>query len=98
MRCFVRQCRYVAESSIEDFRVCLLHDHPNVRAILERGEAPAAYLTRGVPIVMPAGELTFDDFIEREGGISPLECAVLAEAPEGPHSFVHPEYALDPVE
>lgn len=64
MRC----CRYTADSTIEDFVVCALHDAPQVRALLEQLKAPAAYRAAdGRPIVLPCGELEESDFEPKMG-------------------------------
>jgi hypothetical protein len=98
--CAVLNCRYVAESSIDDFQVCALHDHPNVRAILERLKRPGAYYwSSGHPIVLPCGELTEADLVPHEafeGATRAGEATdwPLCEAPDGEAVGVREEYRL----
>lgn len=60
--CAVRCCRYIADSDIEGFLVCVLHDAPQTRAILEELKLPAAFWMHGRPIVLPCGDLLESDF------------------------------------
>lgn len=96
--CFVRHCRYVAESAIEDYHVCPLHDAPQVRRLLEEGQAPAAYLDRGGrPIVLPCGVLAESDFKEHSttGLMRAEEDEAFAESMRHmTHSLTHPYFDL----
>lgn len=93
--CMVGQCRYVAERAFEDFLVCVLHDHPAVLRIIEELRFPCAYLSGGLPIVMPCGPLEAEHFAPREaeGLIGALECPWLATI-DGPNKHAHPDYDL----
>ena len=97
IRCMVRNCLYVAEEAFEDFQVCSLHHHENVRAFLERLEAPTAYWVPGAPIVMSTGALTEDDFrpVEATGLVRAHEDVRLVnEIDERTNSEVYPKFRL----
>lgn len=80
--CMVAGCRYLAESSFDEFSVCALHDHPNVRAMLDRLERPAAYYwSSGHPIVMPCGPLEVEHLAPVA---APEEVARAADATDWP--------------
>ena len=100
--CAVGHCLYIAESSIEnvvvdDFIVCTLHDAPQVRGILERLQAPAAYWSHGRPIVLPTGDLTEANLIKvpaTEGSIYAWQDERLATVPIIPSKQIHPNFDL----
>ena len=96
MRCAVANCRYIVESSIEDFPVCALHDAPQTRAILESGQLPAAYLwPDGRPLVLPCGELE-EKHLDPvgEGMMRAGDDPRLDEVPEAPTTMVRREFDL----
>jgi hypothetical protein len=91
--CQVRHCGYVAIATIAvgpvSFLVCDLHDAWQVRRMLERSEAPAAYWSRGVPIVLPEGDLVARAPREAPAGaILATECQDLEEVKDGPHALL----------
>ena len=94
----VSQCRYAAESAIEDFAVCALHDHAAVRAILDALELPCAYLAGdpAMPIVLPCGPLEEQHLEPRfsDGIISAIDCPWLGAMPAGPNKYANPKYDL----
>jgi hypothetical protein len=95
-RCFVIGCGYVAESAIEDYQVCALHDAPQVRSMLERLERPHAYWCEERPIVLPCGVLTEKDFVPHTGvgAIRAADDPQLALVDETPTRMVLPCYDL----
>ncbi len=95
--CAVSNCLYIADSFIEDFPVCALHNAHQTRKILERLEAPAAYWMHDRPIVMPCGDLTEEDFVTfgaPEGAMHAWEDQRLANVPTTPHRQIHPDFDL----
>lgn len=92
----VNSCRYLVESAIEDFEVCLIHDHLAVRRILEAFEWPYALWTGGAPAVMSAGSLLAEHFepVFADDVISARDCPLLARVPEGPNTLCYPDYDL----
>ena len=96
-RCAVTGCVYRAESALEDFVVCALHDAPQTRAILERLERPGAYWAHGRPIVLPCGELTEQEFALQPvlpNDIHAWEDEWLASIPTEPTRQICPQYDL----
>lgn len=61
-RCHVRNCSYIAEHMIEDFPVCALHNHKNVRRILETLRCPCYFWFCGKPCVSGDVPLVAKDF------------------------------------
>jgi hypothetical protein len=96
IRCSVANCDFLAESTIEDFHVCLLHDHAATRRILDDLQRPAAYSYSGFPIVMPCGPLEEAHLAPvpaRPGSISASDDPRLKNLPDGP-AGCHPDYDL----
>jgi hypothetical protein len=96
-RCAVAHCLYIAESSIDDFVVCALHDAPQTRGILERLQMPGAYWFHERPIVLPTGDLTEADLIKveaHEGSIYAWQDKSLADVPDFPSRSIHPNFDL----
>jgi hypothetical protein len=82
---------------LDDFLVCLLHDSPKVRAILESGQLPHAYWwPDNRPIVVPCGELKEEHLVPAEASswLSASEDPAMLEVPEGPTGMLRPEFDL----
>ena len=95
--CAVRHCQYIAETAIEDFVVCALHDSSHVRRMLESMQAPAAYWMDDRPIVLPCDELSERDFEPQpviEGAMRALDDPRLASVPGTPSVSIHPHFDL----
>lgn len=91
VKCQVHCCRYVAEAAIGNsrapFRVCLLHDAPQVRALVKAGRMPAAYWhSMGKPVVLSCGELV-TEIVEGDFGRC-CDDPSLAEVVEAPSVMV----------
>jgi hypothetical protein len=99
IRCSVANCDFLAESTIEDFAVCALHDHDAVRGILDRLMTPAAFwFSDGRPIVIPVGPLTEAHLIPQLASLWATRAAddqswPMQECPDGPGKCL-PEYDL----
>ena len=87
-------CAYEAEAAFEDFQVCLLHDSPKVLTILEAFQFPHAYWMDDRPLVLPAGPLQEEHFVQNEASIDIHNCSLLAAVPDGPSKFIHPDFDL----
>lgn len=96
MNCMVAHCPYLAESSLDDFAVCALHDAPHVRAILEDGRLPGAYFwPDGRPLVIPCGELQLEHFEPSEGAtMRAADDPMMAEVPEKATMMVWKQFDL----
>jgi hypothetical protein len=95
--CAVYSCWYIADSSIEDFPVCALHDAPQTRGLLEKLQRPGAFWMDDRPIVCPIGELQESDFEEKtatEGAIHCWDDPNLANVPDKPSWKISPAYDL----
>ena len=94
--CMVIGCLYAADSAIDDFVVCGLHDSPKVRALLEEGHRVGSYWYRDVPIVLPCGELEEADLEPRfsEDAAKAEDCPRLLEALELGPGRCHPRFDL----
>ena len=95
--CAVRHCCYLADSAIEDFHVCVLHDAPQTRGILEKLQTPAAYWAHERPIVVPCGDLESGDFERRaapEGALYAYQDKRLANVPTTASKQTYPAYDL----
>lgn len=82
-------CDYVAESSIEDFKVCAWHDRLETLIILESLQAPGVigslFRKEGTPKLFCCGKLTEQHFVPRESfcGIKASEDPLLVAAVTG---------------
>lgn len=95
--CAVAHCTYIAESSIDDFDVCGLHDAPHVRRILEQLKLPGAFGKDNRPIVVPVGDLAEEHLARRpafDGAIYAIDCPWLARCETAPSSKIYPYYDL----
>ena len=93
--CAVRHCPYLAESSIEDFVVCSLHDSPLTRVMLEVGKAPGSFWMDERPIILPVGDLEERDFSERIAeGIYAHDDERMIDVAPGPVRMIHASYDL----
>ena len=96
--CAVAHCLYIAESSIDEFVVCTLHDAPQTRGILERLQLPASFWAHDRPIVLPVGDLTEEELIKvpaaAEGSIYAWQDPHLASVPDTPSRQIHPNFDL----
>jgi hypothetical protein len=95
--CAVRNCGYLADSDIEEFPVCDMHDVPHTRAILDQGLCPMHCYSDERPIVIPCGELEEEHFEERtapEGAMRCWDDPKLADIPTEPSRKVFPAYDL----
>ncbi len=95
--CAVRHCDYIADSAIEDFPVCSLHDAAQTRGILEKLMRPGAYWMDDRPIVCPCGDLGESDFAERAAPEGSLHCwddPLMAGVPDTPSRKISPAYDL----
>jgi hypothetical protein len=73
----------LAESSLDDFLTCALHDSPKVRAILEDLRMPTMLFPAEPFLVFPGFALEEDDLVPRPAPSSALraeDCPRLAEA------------------
>jgi hypothetical protein len=95
--CMVKHCSYVAESALDDFLVCGLHDDPRVRAILEALRMPAMLYPAEPFLVFPGFALEEDDLVPRQapaGARHAEDCPKLAEAAKARPSSISAEYDL----
>jgi hypothetical protein len=97
-RCSVANCDFIAESVIEDFAVCALHDHAATRRILDDLQRPGAYWMSGHPIVMPCGPLEEKHLVPipaRPGNVRAGDATdhLMTNIPDGP-APCHPAYDL----
>ena len=97
--CAVRHCMYIAESAIEDYLVCSLHDAPQVRGILEELKRPCAYFAHSRPIVLPCGDLDESDFVPRPVNDDSIHVwedtsELMQSIPDTPSRNVSPNYDL----
>jgi len=95
--CAVHSCGHIADSAIEDFPVCALHDAPHTRSILEKLQRPSAAWMDDRPIVIPCGDLLESDFEKRaahEGSIHCWDDPMLADIPDTPSRRIFPAYDL----
>jgi hypothetical protein len=95
--CSVRGCLYVAETFIDDYAVCALHDAPQTRGILEKLQRPQACWCLERPIVLPCGDLDESDFEVREApedAICAWDDETLASVPAEQPSGLHPNFDL----
>lgn len=94
--CFVHSCDYVAESAIEDFLVCALHNNRRTRKILEQMRMPMHCYSDERPIVMPCRELRVEDFEAKESrtGLRAVDDPKLVEVPDTPSRKIHPDFDL----
>lgn len=77
--------------------MCVLHDAPQTRWILEQLKAPAAYWCHERPVVLPCGDLDESDFVpeqETAGALHAYEDPMLADVPDTPTKMVQPHYDL----
>ena len=97
-KCMVKHCPYLADSAIEDFLVCELHDAPKVRAILEELRMPAVLYPNEPFLIFPGFALCEDDLVPREappGAIHAIDCPRLAEAAKKkPSPSISAEFCL----
>lgn len=95
--CAVANCDYVAESHLEDFPVCALHDARQTRKILELGELPCSGYSDDRPIVYRAGiELAEEHFepVESREGMKAFDDPRMLEVPTTPSRILHPNTDL----
>lgn len=93
--CGVAGCLYEATGGYEGFALCLLHDHDNVRAILDDLMLPAAYWSHDRPIVLPCRELQESDLSPRFGkAICASEDPRLADVPDSPYRGTCERFSL----
>ena len=100
LECMVENCQLIAEVAYEDFLLCVLHDAPATKAILERLELPGAFwLPGGWPAVMPQGELREEHLIRRPAqpwARRTFDDTLVAAVPDGhpPITTCHPDFDL----
>lgn len=95
-RCGVHSCHYEAETFIEDFPVCSLHDARQTRGILELLELPCAGFSQGKPIVYRAGIALAEEHFSTKGETDgkAFDDPRMLDVPTEPNKAVHPDYDL----